>query len=54
MCRVCCAIGILVFVSYLLLRLFMDEASAINISSIIVPIIGVIYLLACSQRFNHN
>lgn len=43
MCRVFCAIGILVFVSYLLLRLFMDEASAINISSIVVPIIGVIY-----------
>ena len=46
MCRVFCAIGVLVFVSYLLLRLFMDEASAINISSIVVPIIGVIYLLA--------
>ena len=45
MCRVFCAIGVLVFVSYLLLRLFMDEASAINISSIVVPIIGVIYLL---------
>lgn len=54
MCRVFCAIGILVFVSYLLLRLFMDEASAINISSIVVPIIGVIYLLAGGQRYDHN
>lgn len=54
MCRVFCAIGILVFVSYLLLRLFIDEASAINISSIVVPIIGVIYLLAGAQRYDHN
>lgn len=54
MCRVFCTIGILVFVSYLLLRLFMDEASAINISSIVVPIIGVIYLLAGGQRYDHN
>lgn len=54
MCRVFCAIGVLVFVSYLLLRLFMDEASAINISSIVVPIIGVIYLLAGAQRYDHN
>ena len=54
MCRVFCAIGILVFVSYLLLRLFMDEASAINISSIVVPIIGVIYLQAGGQRYDHN
>lgn len=54
MCRVFCAIGILVFGSYLLLRLFMDEASAINISSIVVPIIGVIYLLAGGQRYDHD
>lgn len=52
--RVFCAIGLLVFVGYLLLRLFMNEASAINISSIIVPIIGVIYLLAGAQRYDHN
>ena len=52
--RVFCAIGVLVFVNYLLLRLFMDEASAINISSIVVPIIGVIYLLAGGQRYDHN
>ena len=52
--RVFCAIGLLVFVGYLLLRLFMNEASAINISSIIVPIIGVIYLLAGAQRSDHN
>jgi hypothetical protein len=32
----------------------MDEASAINISSIVVPIIGVIYLLASGQRYDHN
>lgn len=54
MCRVFCAIGLLVFVGYLLLRLFMNETSAINISSIIVPIIGVIYLLAGAQRYDHN
>ena len=54
MCRVFCVIGVLVFVSYLLLRLFMDEASAINISSIVVPIIGVIYLLSPSRRMHQN
>lgn len=54
MCRVFCIIGVVVFVSYLLLRFFTDEASAINISSIVVPITGVIYLLANSQRYVHN
>lgn len=53
-CRVFCIIGVVVFVSYLLLRFFTDEASAINISSIVVPITGVIYLLANSQRYVHN
>lgn len=31
-----------------------DEASAIHISSIVVPIIGVIYLPAGDQRYDHN
>lgn len=53
-CRVFCIIGVVVFVSYLLLRFFTDETSAINISSIVVPITGVIYLLANSQRYVHN
>lgn len=54
MCRVFCAIGLLVFVGYLLLRLFMDEASAINVCSIVMPIVGVIYLLIGAQRYDHN
>lgn len=54
MCRVLCAIGVLIFVTYLLLLLFTDNESAINISSTAVPIIGVAYLLIGAQRYDHN
>lgn len=54
LCCGLCGIGIAVLFVYLAIWRVVDEVSALALSSVVVPIVGVVFLLAGAQRYDHN
>lgn len=54
LCCGLCGIGIAVLFVYLAIWRVADEVSALALSSVVVPIVGVVFLLAGAQRYDYN
>lgn len=54
MCSTFCAIGLLIFITFLIAQTVTDKKTAIILSSILIPILGTFYILIGAQRYDHN